>query len=108
MKPIAWFKHGPYEEGEKLECAFADPKDDVNFSPLHYVPEGWSIVPSVGSYVKADHPLTVLNPTKVFEVVEVKSESGRFYARGKHTMWFGVGMLTEASLDETLEHIDDD
>ena len=31
---VAWFKHGPYEDGEPLSCVFEDPNDDVNYSAL--------------------------------------------------------------------------
>lgn len=33
-KPVAWFKHGPYDDGEKLECVFDDPQDEIQFSAL--------------------------------------------------------------------------
>lgn len=32
--PVAWFKHGPYDDGEKLECVFDDPQDEIQFSAL--------------------------------------------------------------------------
>jgi hypothetical protein len=35
-KPVAWFKHGPYDEGEPLMCVFEDPHDDVCYSPLFF------------------------------------------------------------------------
>ena len=38
-KPVAWFKHGPYEGDEQLVCVFEDPKDDVNYSPVYFAPE---------------------------------------------------------------------
>ncbi len=35
-KPVAWIKHGPYEEGEgdPPEFSMTDPRDDVSWSPL--------------------------------------------------------------------------
>lgn len=33
-KTVAWFKHGPYSDGEELQCVFEDPHDDVNYSAL--------------------------------------------------------------------------
>lgn len=33
-KPVAWFKHGPYSDGEPVECVFEDPDDEVNYSAL--------------------------------------------------------------------------
>lgn len=33
---VAWFKHGPYDDGEPLICVFEDPCDDVCYSPLIY------------------------------------------------------------------------
>jgi len=34
LKPTAWFKHGPYSEGEPMLCVFDDPNDDVFYSAL--------------------------------------------------------------------------
>lgn len=31
---VAWFKHGPYSDGEELQCVFEDPNDDINYSAL--------------------------------------------------------------------------
>jgi len=36
-KPVAWFKHGPYEDGEPLSVVFEDPNDDVCYSPLGFI-----------------------------------------------------------------------
>ena len=47
-----------------------------------------------GMIVKADHPITVLNPTETFEVIDVNIERGKLFLRGKDTMWFEAGMLT--------------
>ena len=33
-KPVCWFKHGPYEGDEPLQCVFDDPQDSDCFSPL--------------------------------------------------------------------------
>lgn len=71
------------------------------------IPEGWSLVPNVGTKVKTEHPITPLNPSEYFEVTQREiSQSGRIAVRGKDTMWFGVGMLVhpneELSLCERL------
>ncbi len=34
MRTIAWFKHGPYEEGDEPLCVFTDPQDDDLYTPL--------------------------------------------------------------------------
>jgi hypothetical protein len=52
----------------------------------------------------AEHPVTVLNPEKVFEVHEVDFRNGRFYVRGENTMWFGVGLVKPVD-GETYEMV---
>lgn len=52
----------------------------------------------LGRRVKADHPITVLNPEETFIVTEVKfnqySVNGpSFYVRGEKTMWFAEGLV---------------
>ena len=37
QEPVAWFKHGPYEDGEPLSVVFEDPNDDVCYSPLGFI-----------------------------------------------------------------------
>jgi hypothetical protein len=37
QEPVAWFKHGPYEDGELLSVVFEDPNDDVCYSPLGFI-----------------------------------------------------------------------
>jgi hypothetical protein len=36
-EPVAWFKHGPYEDGEPLSVVFENPGDDVTYSPLGFI-----------------------------------------------------------------------
>ncbi len=60
-------------------------------------PEDWTIVPNVGAYVEADHPITVLNPTKAFEVKYVRCHNGRWAVRGTNTCWFSVSMVRPAT-----------
>jgi len=64
--------------------------------PSQRVPSGWIAVPDIGAMVTADHPQTCLNPDKVFEVVETQYANGGWSARGEHTCWFGIGLLTAA------------
>ena len=33
-KPVAWFKHGPYGDGEPLSVIFEDPQDNECYSAL--------------------------------------------------------------------------
>ena len=42
----------------------------------------------LGRRVKADHPITVLNPDETFIVTQVKEdeETHKIYVRGEHTM----------------------
>jgi len=37
VQPVAWFKHGPYEDGEPLSVVLEDPHDDVCYSPLGFI-----------------------------------------------------------------------
>jgi len=37
QEPVAWFKHGPYEDGEPLSVVFENPHDDVCYSPLGFI-----------------------------------------------------------------------
>lgn len=55
-----------------------------------------------GVKVKADHPITVLNPDPVFEIREVEIRNGNLYCRGENTMWFGAGLLRRAGLWDRL------
>ena len=36
-RTVAWFKHGPYADGDKVECVTDDPNDDVCHSPLVFL-----------------------------------------------------------------------
>ena len=35
IKPVAWFKDGPYTDDEPLQCVFDDPHDEDCHSPLY-------------------------------------------------------------------------
>jgi hypothetical protein len=37
QEPVAWFKHGPYEDGEQLSVVFKNPHDDICYSPLGFI-----------------------------------------------------------------------
>lgn len=54
----------------------------------------WEMVPKVGARVKADHPVTCLNPEETFIVTELSFDNGRFFARGAQTCWFSTRMLS--------------
>jgi|GEM_PF-5528394 len=47
----------------------------------------------LGKKVSADHPITVLNPAKIFEITEVNIFNKRIYVKGKNTMWFDEGLI---------------
>jgi len=63
------------------------------------VPEGWQLVPKVGTMVKANHPITCLNPEEWFAVAEIEHRHGKFYVRGENTCWFSVSSLLHMSLN---------
>ena len=67
--------------------------------------EGWLKVPTIGTLAKANHPITVLNPTKVFEVTRILVEGSRIYAGGKTTMNFHVNMLSEPTSEEIENYL---
>jgi hypothetical protein len=50
----------------------------------------WPHVPPVGTYVIFNHPITPLNPSLIFRVHEICSESGKVSVRGKNTCWIVV------------------
>jgi hypothetical protein len=65
--------------------------------------EGWTLVPNVGTYVEANHPITVLNPTKAFRVDYVRCDSGgRWAVRGACTCWFGINSVRPASEENAV------
>ena len=52
----------------------------------------------IGKEAKADHPVTCMNPTKTFIIVDVRVEETtpsyevqghKVFVRGENTMWFG-------------------
>ena len=47
----------------------------------------------IGLRVKADHPITVLNPDETFVIYDARIENGNIYARGELTMWFASSDL---------------
>lgn len=60
------------------------------------VPNGWELVPLIGTTVKADHPITCLNPDEYFDVHEIQIGSTGVSVRGKNTCWFGLGLISAA------------
>lgn len=48
----------------------------------------------VGKEVEASHPITCLNPEKIFVVSEAIIKDNRIFVRGENTMWFGQSMIT--------------
>lgn len=63
----------------------------------------------LGRRVKADHPITVLNPEESFIVTEVKLEVGghfhgpSFYVKGENTMWFHESLVELVDRPSRLE-----
>lgn len=53
----------------------------------------------IGLKVTADHPITVMNPTKDFIIKQVRIENDRISVRGEHTCWFNHSMIKLASTD---------
>lgn len=48
----------------------------------------------IGLEVKANHPITVLNPTKTFKITQASIEDNKLYVRGEDTMWFESSLIT--------------
>ena len=98
----------PMPEGAKLYLAEHEWRMVVNAlrsasapqSEKPAIPEGWKLVPMLGTRVSANHPVTCLNPEPTFEVVAIKADSFSIFAKGANTMWFGVGMLAAAPKQE--------
>lgn len=61
-----------------------------------FILEGWTLFPRSGTIVKADHPITPLNPTPTFAVFDIKYERGSIFVRGEKTMWFHLNMIKAA------------
>lgn len=54
----------------------------------------WPRVPPKGTYVIADHPVTLMNPSRIFRVEEIEwGCTCGVIVRGKNTCWFAVTML---------------
>jgi hypothetical protein len=51
----------------------------------------------IGRTAEADHPVTVLNPSKTFRIDDVKLERRgkdmKVFVKGIHTCWFGEEMI---------------
>lgn len=43
----------------------------------------------IGKTAKANHPITCLNPTETFIIVDVKVNDNTIFVRGENTCWFG-------------------
>lgn len=65
--------------------------------PDHFVPvEAEPIIKDwlKGKLAAVNHPITPLNPSEYFTIVDVKiEENGKIFVRGEHTMWFGESMV---------------
>lgn len=57
------------------------------------VPEGWQLVPKIGTTVKAKHPITCINPEEYFAVDEIQAFGGNITVRGENTCWFGMNTI---------------
>ena len=51
----------------------------------------------MGQEVKADHPITCLNPDGTFKIVDAQIDGGKLYVRGDDTMWFSSEMISLAN-----------
>lgn len=58
----------------------------------------------LGMRVSADHPITGMNPTPEFVIVEVKNEDNHIYVRGQNTMWFGMGKIKNLMKFENVNY----
>jgi hypothetical protein len=47
----------------------------------------------VGREAKAKHPITVLNPTETFKIVDAHIDFNKIYVCGEKTMWFELGSI---------------
>lgn len=59
---------------------------------------------NIGSVVKVNHPITCLNPTEYFEIVDMQYDLSlnRCAVRGKDTCWFGVTMIVDVKESENV------
>lgn len=48
-KPVCWFKHGPYDEGESLSVVWQNPHDDICYTPLYALIELAERAPAIPS-----------------------------------------------------------
>jgi hypothetical protein len=48
----------------------------------------------IGITVKADHPITCLNPSETFKIAHARIDNDQLYCRGEKTMWFSAALLT--------------
>jgi len=72
QKPVAWFKHGPYEDGEPLSVVFEDPNDDVCYSPL-------GLINNTSPQPAQDVPETNFGNTTLDKMAENARELGLDY-----------------------------
>lgn len=62
----------------------------------------WTTIsyPSVGTWVKANHPVTTFNPDRYFQVAEIETQlrGGELHisVRGETTCWFGLSGVEPA------------
>lgn len=68
----------------------------------------WISVPTIGTRVRASHPITCINPDETFEVFAIKTQYGllpdqsygsTFFIRGEKTCWFNIMMISEVCDD---------
>lgn len=70
-------------------------------SILRVVQPDWCFVPPKGAYVIADHPITVANPSLIFQVKDIEPGiTGGVTVRGEHTVWFSVNMIRMPTAEE--------
>lgn len=67
------------------------------------VPEGWTLVPKIGTKVKANHPITCINPEEYFAVHEIQAFGGNITVRGEDTCWFGMNTIAAPQPPQSIE-----
>lgn len=86
--------YGPHGPKGEMQCCYCGKEKTPSSAVTHQAPEGWMLVPKVGTRVKADHPITCLNPEETFEVTGIGIDNGRISVRGDNTCWFGLGLIS--------------
>ena len=81
---------------DAIEAALAVAAREVSASPPR-IPDGWTLVPNVGTEVRADHPITTFYPKPTFQITYVEHRGHQWFVRGDETCWFNVSLVHPAS-----------